>query len=126
MAIFVLIKLRESLTRTNKLVVHAFSVCLLLRFGIYIYCYYTLKDKQIVSDGGIHDGNLDRTRYILNNNFNFVMVLIFYIIILKMKNFWNTIMFDKIENILKDMKKSKSVHHSQAEFDNLVAHLEIY
>ena len=31
--------------------------------------------------------------------------MIFYVIILRMNHFWNNIMFDKIEVILKDMKK---------------------
>jgi len=31
--------------------------------------------------------------------------MIFYGIILKMNNFWNSIMFDKIDSILSDMKK---------------------
>lgn len=68
--------------------------------------------------------NMSQGQEILNSTLNYALVLIFYVIILKMKNFWNTIMFDKIENILADMKKAKTSQSS--EFDNLVIHLEKY
>ena len=50
--------------------------------------------------------------------------MIFYVIILKMNNFWNNIMFDKIDTILSDMKNRN--YKDQDQIDNLVQHLEIY
>lgn len=47
LAIFVLVKLRETLTRNNKMVIHTFSVCLLLRFAIYILGYRALAGRPI-------------------------------------------------------------------------------